>query len=633
MLHVGGVALTEAQVHGIELLHLLGHGDHGDQLRIEERVGAHGLVQRTAPHHIGADGGESRLMHDQSGNVVLEQDANAAVGEADPNVLGGDNEPIARPWFRRMHYDVFNRPVKQERLRLYHPATVTFGAGCIISYPANPLAYANSTVDFNDPNLDPACWPADAQSTVPCYHQPFSSAATLSFLARLTVLTRATDPNASPPYVPIALGIDPLPPDPVLNVCLPPLETASVQPLLTDAILEKTWAYDNADVAASATVPVSNLHDGVESQLLNERDKLRGRLSHAVSYPHRLWTDFSTWPATDQSAAQYDFRSYDAEGHIAWQLQQFNAAGITAENKGQLARLDYPHYDLLGNLRTVNVDVGHDGQLDMQQHYAYDDWGRLLKVYLNVNDEGANGNPLAEFKYDLARGVLNDARYHAEQCASPGSAEQVGGYSLEYDLRDRLTKITGPHYTEHLRYDAATTSHPVAGTLVGDQHYNGSINALEHHYTLDAFANYANTGFEEPKRYAYRYDGLGRLTRADAVQGDLVVGVSDPYDARFRVGDEYDALDRIGRRTKRHLAPLIDTLLLAEAHSIRTDGLDIYHSLVPRSVHRALRFGTNGIERMNLTLRTRLKRLARRTICYSKCSAMLHACVVLACWG
>ena len=90
---------------------------------------------------------------------------------------------------------------------------------------------------------------------------------------------------------------------------------------------------------------------------------------------------------------------------------------------------------------------------------------------------------------------------------------------------------------------------------------------------------------------------------------------------------------RIGSRSKRHLGPLIDTLLLSEARSIRTDGLDIYRSLIPHRIHRALRFGTNGIERMNLTLRTRLKRLARRTISYSKSTAMLHACVAIACWG
>lgn len=90
---------------------------------------------------------------------------------------------------------------------------------------------------------------------------------------------------------------------------------------------------------------------------------------------------------------------------------------------------------------------------------------------------------------------------------------------------------------------------------------------------------------------------------------------------------------RAGKRSKRTLAPLIDTLLLADASSIHTDGCDIYPRLIPAKLHHVKRFSTNGIERMNLTLRTRLKRLGRRTLCYSKCAAMLAACMAIACWA
>lgn len=90
---------------------------------------------------------------------------------------------------------------------------------------------------------------------------------------------------------------------------------------------------------------------------------------------------------------------------------------------------------------------------------------------------------------------------------------------------------------------------------------------------------------------------------------------------------------RVGKRSKRILQPLLATLLGAEARRIHTDGCDIYSTLIPRSIHRIKRFATNGIERMNLTLRTKLKRLARRTICYSKTVAMLQACLALVCWG
>lgn len=90
---------------------------------------------------------------------------------------------------------------------------------------------------------------------------------------------------------------------------------------------------------------------------------------------------------------------------------------------------------------------------------------------------------------------------------------------------------------------------------------------------------------------------------------------------------------RVGKRSKPMLRPLIDTLLLADAQRIHTDGCDFYPTLIPANLHLVKRFATNGIERMNLTLRTRLKRLGRGTICYSKSTAMLAACVAVVCWA
>jgi IS1 family transposase len=64
--------------------------------------------------------------------------------------------------------------------------------------------------------------------------------------------------------------------------------------------------------------------------------------------------------------------------------------------------------------------------------------------------------------------------------------------------------------------------------------------------------------------------------------------------------DKRIAALRVGKRSKRMLRPLVDNLLLADAKSIRTDGLDLYRLLVPPSVHQVKRFGTNHIERMNV---------------------------------
>ena len=90
---------------------------------------------------------------------------------------------------------------------------------------------------------------------------------------------------------------------------------------------------------------------------------------------------------------------------------------------------------------------------------------------------------------------------------------------------------------------------------------------------------------------------------------------------------------RVGKRTKKTLQGLIETLLLAKAKKISTDGLDIYNSLIPRKQHTVKQHGINHIERKNLSLRTHLKRLNRRTICFSKKADMLDACFRIYCWG
>lgn len=89
----------------------------------------------------------------------------------------------------------------------------------------------------------------------------------------------------------------------------------------------------------------------------------------------------------------------------------------------------------------------------------------------------------------------------------------------------------------------------------------------------------------------------------------------------------------IGARTNKTLNVVIKTLLHSEPKSIYTDKLKNYQYLIPNTIHRTTFYGTNHIERKNLSLRTLLKRLQRRTICFSKSIAMLRACVGLHFFG
>ncbi|WP_118973124.1 IS1 family transposase [Taibaiella koreensis] len=89
----------------------------------------------------------------------------------------------------------------------------------------------------------------------------------------------------------------------------------------------------------------------------------------------------------------------------------------------------------------------------------------------------------------------------------------------------------------------------------------------------------------------------------------------------------------IGNRSVQMLAQVTEPLLRTSPAKIFTDKLLQYKSLIPPSIHVTKKYGINHIERKNLTLRTHLKRLNRRTIYFSKSVAMLHACLMIYFFG
>jgi insertion element IS1 protein InsB len=58
-----------------------------------------------------------------------------------------------------------------------------------------------------------------------------------------------------------------------------------------------------------------------------------------------------------------------------------------------------------------------------------------------------------------------------------------------------------------------------------------------------------------------------------------------------------------------------------------TDAAGVYERYLPASAHTVGKLYTQQIERKHLTLRTRIKRLARKTICFSK-SVLMHDAVI-----
>lgn len=89
----------------------------------------------------------------------------------------------------------------------------------------------------------------------------------------------------------------------------------------------------------------------------------------------------------------------------------------------------------------------------------------------------------------------------------------------------------------------------------------------------------------------------------------------------------------VGRKTKRNLSVITKSVLQLYPKKIFTDRLPTYKKLIPKDQHNTRKKNTTVIERYNLTLRTHLKRLSRKTICYSKNFEMLEASLKLYLWG
>ena len=88
----------------------------------------------------------------------------------------------------------------------------------------------------------------------------------------------------------------------------------------------------------------------------------------------------------------------------------------------------------------------------------------------------------------------------------------------------------------------------------------------------------------------------------------------------------------LGSRSKISISPLINKLLQSNPLAIYTDKMKAYPALIPSNIHKVFRYLTNRIERKNLTLRTHIKRLSRKTICYSKSLQYLEAHLKIYFW-
>lgn len=89
----------------------------------------------------------------------------------------------------------------------------------------------------------------------------------------------------------------------------------------------------------------------------------------------------------------------------------------------------------------------------------------------------------------------------------------------------------------------------------------------------------------------------------------------------------------IGKRNNRTLRKVVGDIIEKCPTKIFTDSLRNYKFLIPKQLHETQKYGTNHIERKNLSLRTHLKRLNRRTICFSRSIIVFKAIMKIYFWA
>ncbi len=88
----------------------------------------------------------------------------------------------------------------------------------------------------------------------------------------------------------------------------------------------------------------------------------------------------------------------------------------------------------------------------------------------------------------------------------------------------------------------------------------------------------------------------------------------------------------VGKRNKGTLKKTLAPILQSTPTKIHSDRLLIYSTLIHKNIHCVKHYTINKIERKFLNFRTHLKRLGRRSICFSKSAFMLEAILKIYIW-
>ena len=433
------------------------------------------------------DKGITRYMYDRSGNVVLMQDENAREG-----MKCNDNRI---PYYRFYQYDKFNRLIAQSKV-------LPQSGGDAVMDTFNLFLYHTDTFNF-DFNLNQRLNPSEG-----AYVYTFTNNSTYFWKAKVQWYDNPGN-NYPPNY-----GFYEVP---VTSFA------ALYQPFF-----EKKWFYH---FAAGTNASVYNLLDNNSQSMSSSLQRyLKGNLSYTLTYAQYdscLMPDINT----------IELYSYNKKGQLWWQTQQFNPNGITPTDKGVTHRIDYNTYTLSGKPLVETVDINNDYFLDIQYHYGYDYRGNLKWMGISRNN-GIVTDTLVHYTYNYATGNVIRMQY-AKLCADTVSIP-VDDINYQYDLRRRLTAISGNYYSQNLYYD---NNQPTQ--VLAQHNFNGNINATVSAYHFGAMSNYATgQNFDQPEYYGYKYDGLNRLTEADCYWSENIA--NPPLPPQALTGDAIFTYDIVG---------------------------------------------------------------------------------------
>ena len=207
--------------------------------------------------------------------------------------------------------------------------------------------------------------------------------------------------------------------------------------------------------------------------------------SFGAGYPNSsgMLTGQKVYKISGTSGSTVKSIYYDKKGNII-QTHSTNDAGGYDH--------DYFSYTFTGKQSGHRHDHsgGNRDSITELTTYTYDNMDRLLSTKYKLND-----NPevtLAGNTYNLF-GLM--------------SAQNIGGQqpvTFQYNVRNWMTEISSPLFSEDLTYESALN-----GVTPAKRSFNGNISAIRWKASDDNVY----------RGYSFRYDGAGRLTEADYGEG------------------------------------------------------------------------------------------------------------------